>query len=247
VRALVIDIETSPNLAHVWSLWNQNVSLSQLQQTGQVISFAAKWLGERKVEFWSDFHDGHDAMVARAHELFDEADAIITYNGRRFDVPHLHREFLLAGLTPPSPHKDIDLYQTVKSRFRFASNKLQHVATQLGIGGKVEHEGHGLWVKCMAGDAKAWARFKRYNIQDVHLTEELYDRLLPWISGHPHRGLTDGATGDVCGKCGGSALTRRGYLLTNTGRYQRFQCSGCGAWSRGGRREAGVNVRPAAA
>jgi DNA polymerase elongation subunit (family B) len=247
VRTLVIDIETSPNLAHVWSLWDQNVSLSQLQEVGQVISFAAKWLDTKKVEYRSDFHDGHEAMIRRAHEMFDEADAIIHYNGNRFDVPHLHREFLLAGLNPPSPHKNIDLLKTVKARFRFVSNKLQHVSTQLDLGGKVEHTGHDLWVRCMAGDPKAWALFKRYNIQDVVITERLYYRLLPWIVGHPHRGLIDGVTADSCGKCGGTHLQRRGFEFTSAGRYQRFQCQDCAAWSRGGRREAGVGARPVAA
>jgi hypothetical protein len=247
VRALVLDIETSPNLAHVWGLWQQNVGLSQLLETGQVISFAAKWLDSRKIEYRSDFHDGHDVMVARAHELFDEADAIIHYNGDRFDVPHLNREFLLAGLNPPSPHKNIDLFKTVKARFRFPSNKLQHVATELGLGGKVAHTGHDLWVRCMAGDPKAWALFKRYNVQDVALTEALYYRLLPWTVGHPHRGLIDGAGAESCGKCGGTHLTRRGFDHTATGRYQRLQCQDCGAWSRAARRVSGVDARPIAA
>lgn len=246
VRALVIDIETSPNLAHVWSLWDQNVSLSQLQEVGQVIAFAAKWLDGKRVEFRSDFHDGHDVMIRRAHELFDEADALIHYNGTRFDVPHLQREFLLAGLNPPSPHKDIDLLRTVRSRFKFASNKLQHVSTQLGLGGKVEHTGHDLWVRCMAGDPKAWATFKRYNIQDVALTEALYHRLLPWTVNHPHRGLIDGVVDPSCSRCGGTHLQRRGFEFTAAGRYQRLQCQDCGAWSRGAKRLAGVDARAAA-
>ena len=247
MRTLVIDIETSPNLAHVWSLWNTNVGLSQLREVSHVMCFAAKWHGSRKVEFWSDFHDGHEAMIRRAHELFDEADAVITYNGVKFDVPHLHREFLLAGLEPPSPHKDIDLYRTVKKRFRFPSNKLDHVAQQLGIGAKVKHPGHELWVRCLAGDPKAWALFKRYNVQDVKLTDDLYLRLLPWIVGHPHRGLIDGTPGESCGKCGGAHLQRRGFDVTATGKFQRLQCADCGAWSREGKRVAGVDVRPIAA
>jgi hypothetical protein len=98
----------------------------------------------------------------------------------------------------------------------------------------------------MAGDPKAWALFKRYNVQDVRLTEDLYYRLQPWIVAHPHRGLVDGVDGDSCGKCGGTDLARRGFLLTNVGRYQRYQCSGCGAWSRGGQRLGSVDVRSAA-
>lgn len=246
MKTLVIDIETSPNLAHVWSLWKQNVSLSQLQETGHVLCFAAKWLDAPRTEFRSDFHDGHEAMIRRAHELMDEADAVVTYNGIRFDIPHLHREFILAGLTPPSPHKDIDLIRTVRGKFQFVSNKLQHVSGELGLGSKVQHSGHDLWVRCMAGDPKAWALFKKYNLQDVALTEQLYYRLQPWIVGHPHRGLIDGVVGNVCGKCGDARLQRRGFDVTATGRFQRLQCLACGAWSREGKRDSGVDVRPVA-
>jgi hypothetical protein len=75
LRLLTLDIETRPNLAHVWALWDQNVGLSQIVEVGSVICFAAKWHGERKVHFASDHHDGHEAMITRAHELMDEADA----------------------------------------------------------------------------------------------------------------------------------------------------------------------------
>ena len=241
-RILVLDIETSPNVAHVWGLWQQNVSLSQLLESTQVISFAAKWHGAKPVFFYSDFHDSHDVMVAKAHELMDEADAIIHYNGTTFDIPHLKREFVKAGLTPPSPHKDIDLLRVVKKQFRLPSNKLQYVSTYLGLKGKVAHTGHEMWVKCMAGDAKAWQLFKKYNKGDVTLTEELYDVLLPWISSHPHRGLWTGER-ESCQRCGSTQLQRRGEARTLLGVYPRLHCQGCGSWSRGAVREAAVTAR----
>lgn len=243
-RILVLDLETSPNLAHVWGLWQQNVSLNQLMQATTVICWAAKWHGDKRVLFASDHHDGHEAMVKAAHALLDEADIVVHYNGNSFDMPHLRREFLLAGLGPTSPWKDVDLMRVVKSRFRFVSNKLQHVSTQLGLKGKLGHSGHDLWVRCMAGDDKAWALMRRYNVQDVRLTEELYDRLLPWIPAHPHRALWTGEEAPSCGRCGGTRLQRRGCQVTPTGSFQRFQCQGCGGWSRGGKSQARVDVRP---
>jgi hypothetical protein len=33
----------------------------------------------------------------------------------------------------------------------------------------------------MEGDHKAWAEMKKYQIQDVNLLVELYDKLLPWF------------------------------------------------------------------
>lgn len=241
-RILVVDIETSPGLADIWALWDQNVSLSQLRAVTAMISFAAKWHGEKNVEFRSDFHDGHEAMVRRAHELLDEADIIVHFNGSTFDVPHLNREFIQLGLAPYSPVLEVDLLKVVKSRFRFMSNKLAHVSTQLGLSGKLSHSGHELWVQCLAGDEKAWSLMRRYNKQDVVVTEELYDKLRPWVKNHPHMGLFNGEA-ECCSNCGGTRLQSRGVSRTTLGTYQRFQCQDCGKWSRGCRAIERVDIR----
>src|SRR5690606_33855206 len=103
---------------------------------------------------------------------------------------------------------------------------LDYVAGQLLDEGKVEHEGHDLWVKCLMTpttpqerrvQAEAWDRMRKYNIGDVVLTEKLYDRLLPWIKGHPHMGLYMDTDKDVCGNCGSEDLRREGYALTDQG------------------------------
>jgi hypothetical protein len=242
VRLLTLDIETRPNLAHVWALWDQNVGLSQIVEVGSVICFAAKWHGDKKVMFASDHHDGHEAMVRRAHELMSEADGIIGWNSAGFDVKHLKREFVLAGLGPPAPHVDIDLLRTSRRQFKFASNKLEHVARQLGVGGKVKHDGFELWVKCMADDPKAWALMKKYCVGDVVLTEQVYDRLLPWIQGHPHPGLFGGAKAG-CPNCGSMELQMRGSYVTQACRYQRFQCQACGKFGRGPHRRDATQTR----
>ena len=234
-RTLVIDIETGPNLAWVWGLWDQNVSLSQLENASHVMCFAAKWLGDRRVVFYSEHHDGHAAMVDAAWRLLDEADAVIGYNAKGFDVKHLHREFVLADMPPPSPHKDIDLLTVARGRFKFVSNKLDHVAAELGVGNKLKHQGFELWRKCIDGDEKAWATMKRYNVQDVRLTERVYERLLPWIKGHPHPGLYGGdALG--CPNCGGSNMEPNGTATTGTTNYGRLRCADCGANARTARR-----------
>lgn len=245
VRIAILDLETSPNLAHVWSLWKTNVSLAQLQESGQVIAFAYKWHGESRVHFHSDHHDGHEVMVEKAYEVMSAADAVVHYNGKSFDMPWLRTEFARAGKTPPPPHKDIDLCEVVKKQFRFPSNKLDYVTRELlgDQGGKVKHTGHQLWVDCMAGDSKAWALMRRYNRADVVITERLYDRLLPWIPNHPHHGLFVDADAPVCQNCGSADLQRRGEQVTALGRYARYACQTCGKWSRGGRREGGVDVR----
>mgnify|MGYP001828004289 CR=1 FL=1 len=241
-KLLVLDIETSPNVGYFWGgLFDNNFGLNQVTEWGGVICFAAKWYGKSKVHFASDFHDGHENMVQAAWDLLDEADAVCHFNGKAFDIKHLNREFLLQGLTPPSPFKDIDLLTAARGNFKFSSNKLQHITEALELGSKVEHEGFDLWKKCMAGDTKAWARMKKYNVGDITITEAVYEQLRPWIKGHPHVGLWTGDS-DNCRTCNSSALGRRGHYRTNTGVYYKFQCKDCGTYSRSRNRLSDVGT-----
>jgi len=255
-KILTLDIERFPNIVHKWSLFDKHPTpLNMVEQFGSTVSFAAKWYGKSKVEFYSDYHDGHKHMIEQAHRLLGEADIVITYNGDSFDLPHLRREMVTLSFGPHAPVLSVDLYKVVKRQYRFESNKLQHVAQQLGVGSKLQHEGHGLWRRCMAAldrlgageqlrpeDERAWALMARYNKQDVRLTEQLYDRLRPWITSHPHMGLFLGEE-HACNRCGSTDLERRGLKHTPLSSYQQYRCRECGGWSRGRTAVARVDER----
>jgi len=248
LKVLGIDIETTPNLAHVWGMWDQNVGLNQLLEATEMMCFAAKWFGDPKIHFaagrYAVVPEGNTGlMVEKAHSLLNEADVVVHFNGKTFDVPHMNREFLLHGLTPPSPYKQIDLLQVVKRKFKFPSNKLEYVSRRLGLAGKVKHQGHELWIKCMAGDPQAWRKMRVYNKQDVILLEELYEILRPWIEPHPNIALYDDFEQDVCPVCGSSDLKPQGFAYTSMSKFQRFQCADCGKYSRSGKRLGAVDVR----
>src|SRR4051812_42236790 len=108
-KILTIDLETKPALAYVWGLWDQNIGLSQLVTPSAPICFAAKWLGDKKMHFYSDWDDGHEAMILAARDLISEADAVVGYNTDGFDLKKFRGEFLLHDLTPPPPVTSIDL------------------------------------------------------------------------------------------------------------------------------------------
>ena len=199
MKTLLLDLESAPNTAHVWGLFNTNVSTKQLMESSYVLCWAAKWLGSDKVIFSSVQKTDPKEMLGKIHALLDEADAVIHYNGTKFDIPTLNKEFLIHGLNPPSPYKQIDLLRVVRQQFRFPSNKLDYVSQRLGLGEKTEHAGHKLWIECMANVPAAWRKMKEYNMNDVVLLEKLYQRLLPWIKNHPNHSVFSGKR--VCTKC----------------------------------------------
>ena len=117
-----------------------------------------------------------------------------------------------------------------KNQFRFPSNKLDYVAQQLGLGKKTAHTGHDLWVKCMARDKESWELMEEYNRNDVILLEKVYDKFKGWIKSHPNHNAYSANL--CCTNCGSRKLNKRGFAITATRRYQRYQCMECGAWSK---------------
>mgnify|MGYP001613856804 FL=1 len=189
MKVLEIDIETAPNIAYVWSLFDTHVPIDRVVAPGYTLCFAARWQGEREIIFRSVWDHGMKRMIDNAWTLLNNADMLVHYNGKKFDVPTLNREFVLQGLTPPSNYHEVDLYHVVKRRFKFASNKLDYVCEQLGLGTKVRHRGMPLWRDVMAGVKALQKIMKTYNIQDISLLSGLYTKLQPWIPNHPNRGM----------------------------------------------------------
>ena len=187
--------------------------------------WAAKWLGETDVTFASVQHTDSKVMLAGIHYMLDEADAVIHYNGTKFDIPTLNKEFLLHSMSPPMPYKQIDLLRVVKSQFRFPSNKLDYVAQRLELGGKTKHAGHEMWIQCMANVPEAWQMMQEYNMQDVTLLENLYHRLLPWIKNHPNHSTHTGKR--VCPNCGHDEWQSRGHTVNASGVFRRYSCKKC--------------------
>lgn len=235
LKILTLDIETAPATVRTFGLFNQNLGLNQIVDPGGPICFGAKWLDKKRVQFYSELDGGKEGLAAAAWKLMNEADCIIHYNGVSFDEKHLKGLMVAHGLTPPSKHKPVDLLKIVKKNFRFLSNKLQHVAEQLEVGSKMKHEGFDLWNGWLDGDTAAQARMKKYCIQDVKLTEELFHLLddLGWIpaTAVPPKSLVQGVhgkAGEMCPHCLGTEIVRNGWNMTSVGRYATYRCKDCG-------------------
>jgi hypothetical protein len=190
-----------------------------------------KWLGQPETFLYSEWEHGQVEMLKHVHAAMSEADAVLTYNGDKFDLPKLQGEFLLAGLGSTPPLTSIDAVKTVR-KFGFFVNRLAFIGPFLKVGAKIKHEGFELWVKVMEGDAAAQGRMARYCKQDVRLLEKLYLKIRPFMQNHPHMGNTKG---HECGACGGKHLQSRGYRRTKSFRIQRLQCQTCGSWQAGKR------------
>ena len=238
-RILLFDIETMANLVYVWGKYEQNVIA--YQRHWYMLTFAYKWLGEKKtyVKSLPDYKlykkDKHNdlELIKDLWKLFDEADIIIAHNGASFDIKKTNARFIKHKLRPPTPYQIIDTKLVAKKYLKMDSNKLDDLGDYFNIGRKINTGGFELWLGCEANDPKAWKKMCDYNIQDVILLEKVYLEMLPFMVNHPNVGLMNGEK-TSCPNCGSKETQKRGFGYNRTGKYQRYQCMGCGAWSKSG-------------
>lgn len=240
-KILVYDIETAPILGHVWGLWDNNISLNQIERDWHVLSWAAKWLDDPKSKvMYADQSEAKDLtndkkMLKGLWDLLNEADIVITHNGKKFDEKKINARFILNGMPPTAPYRHIDTLQIAKRRFAFTSNKLEYIADKLLAGEKKsshkKFSGFELWTECLKGNKQAWKEMKKYNIQDVHVLELVYRKLSAWDSSINFNVYHD-KDETVC-KCGNDEFHKRGFKYTNSAKYQVYRCTECGHATRG--------------
>jgi hypothetical protein len=224
-RILLYDIETSPIIAQMWSMWQNGFGLNQIQDDWFIMSFAAKWLGEDEVFYYDqseskNIEDDRDLLL-KLWELLNEADVVIGQNLKKFDTKKTNARFILNGLPKPSTYRQIDTLDIAKNQFGFTSNKLEYMTDKLcNKHKKLKHQkfaGHSLWQECLKRNPEAWDEMKKYNIEDVLSLEELYNLFSSWDNKLPNY---DVYVDDVLDM---TEWEHDGYHYTSLGKYKRYR------------------------
>lgn len=243
-KILVFDIETAPNLSHHWGLWQQNIGLNMTVRDWFVLSWSAKWIGNDEV-LYEDIREKFDGSAEAAFgevddskilksiwKLLDEADIVVTQNGKKFDVKKLFARFVMMGMKPPSTFKHIDTLLIAKRHFAFTSNKLEFMTDKLCKKyKKLKHakfSGFDLWKQCLLGNVEAWEEMEEYNRYDVLSLEELVFILAPFSNQMPNLDMYYDDHENHC-FCGSTEWEQDGFAYTNLSKFARFKCTGCGA------------------
>lgn len=231
-KILIFDIETSPMSAYIWGRWKQNVSLDQTISEWFMLSWSAKWLNNPNV--MSDvltpeevLKENDSRITHSMWQLFNEADIVIAHNGQKFDTPRLNSRFILNGLIPPTPYRQIDTLVVARKEFGFSSNKLDALAGYFGIEHKSDTN-FNLWKRCLAGEQEALDYMEAYNIKDVEILEKVYLKLRPWIKNHPNISLYLENEDETCPHCGSMNIADTGtYSYTNVSKFSNIRCLDC--------------------
>ena len=102
-----------------------------------MLSWSAKWLDGKLqsavLESKEVLKEDDGRIVKKLWKLLDEADIVIAHNGEKFDIPKINSRFIIHGLNPPKPYKQIDTKKVAAKQFGFSSNKLDALAGYFGF------------------------------------------------------------------------------------------------------------------
>lgn len=230
-KILYIDIETKPAKVYTFQFWNVNISPDKIIEAGGLMCFSYSWHDEE-----TKFFRGTPKQMAKLlYRLLDEADVVVTYNGNKFDLPHIERLFTLCKMKSPSPYVSVDLFAVMKREQRgvWPSLRLAYLAQELELRGKVPNDGFQLWVDCMKNDPVAWEHMEKYNLRDVDILKEMFPDLRHKVKNLPAAQLYMDSDSPCCPNCGSEQIQSRGFQRNKTRAYRRFHCQSCGDWFRG--------------
>ena len=176
-RFLVYDVETYAT------------GFADPQWVPQVITCVSwKWYGKSarsaKVSASVDYFDpdcpmGHldpSAVSGMLEPFLNDlhlADAVITYNGRRFDNPVLNGMMWYTGMLPVQPFPTYDLHYFGK--IKGVKRGLDNLAVFLGVAGHKQAMNHAQWQEAYL--TPGWPEIKSRARSDVVLTEQLFDAI----------------------------------------------------------------------
>lgn len=170
-------------------------------------------------------------LLKAVSERLLDCDVWLTHYGTWFDIPFVNSRLLYHGLpTLPANHSHIDTWKISRNRLKLRNNRLATIQEFLQLPDEKNSIRPEQWLRALGGHKPSMDYIVDHCRRDVLVLEQAYERLKPLVLDHPNRGLVDGRGG--CGICGAQALQKRGFHLTRTRKYQRFQCGKCGGWSK---------------
>jgi len=237
-KILLFDVETLPNRVYSFGLWKQNIGINQIISNSFITSWAAKWLGEDQIFSMvlspkEVIAEDDKRLMVGIWNLLDEASCVVGHNSNNFDIPKLNTRFVLHGLNPPSPYRQIDTLNIARQQFGFVSNRLDYLDKFFGGEGKISTD-FSLWSECMIGNQEALADMELYNRQDVVILENVFLKLRPYAKNLPNLDLYIDQKTSVCPICGGNHLKpiEDKYFYTQAVKYATYRCEDCGGISR---------------
>lgn len=236
IKRLFFDIETSPMEVYTWRIGNKiSIPHENIINSWRIICIAYKWEHEDRINVlrW-DEKTSDKTMLIEFTKIMGMADEIIGHNSDHFDIKKFRTRCLVNGIKAFPKYRTLDTLTKSREYFAFDSNKLDAIGRQLGKGGKVQHEGFDMWVKCLQDDKDALDKMCNYCAGDVILLEDIFHEIQHYIKPNTHVGVHFGEGRYSCPICGNNGLGEHRIDLlksdvTEKGIISRvMECTECG-------------------
>lgn len=264
-KVLVFDIETLPMIVTAWDTGKQYINMDNILEDYVILSWSAKGLFDSHVigdiltptelqrrlgTVFAPNPDPHNAdyrIVKRMWKLLDEADVVITQNGKKFDVKKLNTRFIYYGFPPPRPFHHIDTMEACNAVMAPSSAKLGYMTKFLGMRRKMDTD-YALWLACQRGEPQALSMMYDYGLNDTLILEDYYSYIRAWIPNHPNFSIytnkyIDADDLTMCPVCRHIIELKSitGTYTTPIGNsYDSFRCAHCGTVGRKSKKRPGT-------
>jgi len=229
-RRLFFDIETSPNIGLFWEAgYKKNIDYSNIVKERAIICICYKWEDEKTVYHLTwDSKQCDKAMLQKFIEVANLSSEMVGHNGDKFDLAWIRTRCLFHKIEMFPKYITIDTLKVARSKFRFNSNRLNYIASYLGIGQKIKTE-YSLWKDILLKkDKLAMAKMVKYCQKDVVLLEKVFKLLRGHMENKFHYGAAFGQDRGSCPECGSDDLIRSAVRYTSTGiKKVQYKCKTC--------------------
>jgi len=126
--------------------------------------------------------DEQIALIAR--DAIEECDFLVTWNGKRFDVPFVNARLMKHGHRPIKPGMHLDAMYMARANtggIRLRGSSLAHVSAVFQVPHRKTAMDHNVWQKAIEGEEWAQDDVVYHNHCDVIVTKEVFGCLKPVI------------------------------------------------------------------
>lgn len=232
-KILIFDIERLPGQfsADFWSLGdfkNRRINPDDVTEWPRTICLAWKWLGDKRVNFASEWDDGQLRMHEAIWQAIDEADIVTGHNAKGFDLKHLRTFWRINRMGNPSTARVIDTLTVARSQYGDESKKLDILNQRDGISAKTDKYRVEMARNAVNGVKADQRKIRGYNIGDIIASEERYLSDLPFIPNHPHVAPVAAQDGPaICPRCASTSVERAGTYSPGVYVYLAWRCHAC--------------------
>lgn len=218
-KRLFFDIETSYNIVKSWRVgYNINLNPEDIIHERAIITVAYKWEGEDDVTVLTWDNGDDKRLVQEFLEVMNSADELVGHNIDKYDIKFIMSRALVHGFIGLPKYQTTDTLKVAKKHFSLNSNKLDYIAQLLGLGHKLKHRGMVMWDDIiLRNDKKALGEMIDYNVQDVFLTEDVYNVLKIYTEPKVNHTILSGGESHTCPDCGSNELLHEKIYVTKAG------------------------------